>query len=94
MKIKDIVANTGNIYIKGVIKEIEVPREFNKFGKSGKVCNAILADDSGEIMLTLWNEEADKFEKGQEIEIENGYAKHYKGDLQLTTGKFGSITAK
>ena len=29
-------------------------REFEKFGKTGRVCNAIAKDATGEIKLSLW----------------------------------------
>ena len=59
MEIKDIQANQGNVDVVATIVNKEEPRTFEKFGKQGRVCNAKLSDGSGEVKLTLWNDEID-----------------------------------
>ena len=66
-------------------------REFEKFGKRGKVCTAILKDASGEVKLSLWNEQVDQVNLGDTVKITNGYVNEYQGEKQLTTGKFGKL---
>ena len=66
-------------------------REFNKFGKVGRVCNATIKDDSGTIKLTLWNDEIDTVNKGDRIKIINGYCNEFQGEIKLTAGRFGKI---
>lgn len=56
-----------------------------------KVCNAKIKDDSGEITLTLWNEEIEKVNIGNKIKIINGYVNEWQGILQLTVGRFGKL---
>lgn len=91
MEIKDLKPNAKNIDIVANIAEKESPRTFEKFGKSGRVCNAKLSDDSGEVKLTLWNDEVDMVGAGDRIHIKNGWCSEYKGELQLSAGKFGKI---
>ena len=91
MNIAEVEPNQGNIDVEGVITEKSEPREFSKFGRSGKVCSATLKDDSGEITLTLWNEEADDFKVGDKVKITNGYVKEWQGEKQLSAGKFGKL---
>ena len=91
MTIKELRAGQGNVNVQGTITEVGEIRTFNKFGRELKVANAILKDDSGTIKLTLWNDEADKYKEGNEIEIENGYVNEFQGEPQLTAGKFGKI---
>ncbi len=75
----------------GIISEISEPREFAKFGRQGKVCSAKLKDDSGEITLTLWNEQAEEFQVGDKVKVTNGFVKEWQGEKQLSAGKFGKI---
>lgn len=89
--IKDLKAKQTNVDVTGDIIEKGDVREFQKFGKSGKVCNAVLKDESGKIKLSLWNEQVDQVNKGDRIQIKNGYVNEWQGELQLTTGKFGSF---
>ena len=91
MEIKDLQIRQGNVEVIATIKSIEEPREFEKFGKPGRVANATLEDISGSIKLTLWNEQIDKVKVGDKVHITNGYVNEWQGEPQLTTGKFGQL---
>ncbi|MBI2141830.1 hypothetical protein HYU16_05430 [Candidatus Woesearchaeota archaeon] len=91
MNIKELTPRMGNVELVAEIADIGEVREFNKFGKSGRVATARLKDETGEIELSLWNEQIDQFGKGDTIKVVNGYVKEYQGEMQLTTGMKGSI---
>ncbi|HLC74997.1 MAG TPA: SOSS complex subunit B family protein [Candidatus Nanoarchaeia archaeon] len=91
MPIKDLQARQGNAEVTAALIEKGDVREFSKFGKTGRVCNATLEDESGKISLTLWNDDIDKVNAGDTVKITNGWVGEYQGELQLSTGKFGSI---
>ena len=91
MNIKELTPRMGNVELVAEIADIGEVREFNKFGKSGRVATARLKDGTGEIELSLWNEQIDQIGKGDTIKVVNGYVKEYQGEMQLTTGMKGSI---
>lgn len=91
MEIKDIEANKGNVDIVAEVVSKDEPREFEKFGKKGSVCNAKLKDDSGEVKLTLWNDDISDVEVGDKIHLQNGWCSEYQGEKQISAGKFGKI---
>ncbi|MCX6708128.1 MAG: SOSS complex subunit B family protein [Candidatus Woesearchaeota archaeon] len=91
MEVKDLQAGQGKIDMIVEIVSIEEPRTFEKFGKSGKVANAKAKDASGEITMTLWNEQVDTVKPGMKVHIINGYISEFKGEKQLGTGKFGKL---
>ena len=91
MAIKDLTAGMSNVKLEAHIADIGPVREFNKFGKSGKVASATLQDDTGKIALSLWNEQIGQFGVGDSVQIQGGYIKEWQGELQLTTGMRGSI---
>lgn len=91
MKIIEIQPGQGKIDVDLEIVSIDEPREFDKFGKKLRVANAVAKDDSGEITLSLWNEDIEKVKQGMKIKIVNGYCSEFKGEKQLSAGKFGSI---
>ncbi len=62
-------------------------REWN----GNKVCSCTARDASGECILSLWNNDVESFEEGDFIVIKNGWCKEYRGDLQVSSGKYGSI---
>ncbi|MBW2981778.1 DNA-binding protein [Candidatus Woesearchaeota archaeon] len=91
MAIKDLEVRQGNVdVVVDVIEKGEI-REFQKFGRTGRVCNAKVKDETGEIKLTLWNEQIDKINVGDKVHITNGYVSEFQGEKQLTTGKFGKL---
>lgn len=91
MQVKDLQPRQGKVELTGTISTKENPREVNKPNFSGKVCNAILQDETGEIKITLWNEQADLVNEGDTIKITNGYVGEWQGEMQLSTGKFGKL---
>ena len=91
MEVKDVQANQGNIDLVVEVVSKEEPRTFEKFGKEGRVCNAKVKDETGELKLTLWNEDVDKVNVGDKIHLENGWCSEYRDEKQLSSGKFGKI---
>jgi replication factor A1 len=91
MEIKDLKPRIGNVEVEGVVADKGDVREFDKFGKKGRVCNVTLNDDTGRVSLTLWNDDVDKVGVGDKVKIANGYVGEYNGEMQLGTGKFGKL---
>jgi replication factor A1 len=59
------------------------------------VATAIIADETGTIKLTLWNERIDQVRVNDVVKIQNGYVSSFKGEIQLNIGKFGgSLTVE
>jgi len=91
MAIKDLQARQGQVDLIAEITEKGDVRTFEKFGKSGRVCNAKIKDATGEMALTLWNEQIEQVKVGDKIHIINGWVGEWQGEKQLTTGKFGQL---
>ena len=91
MAIKDLEVRQGNVDIVVEVVEKGEVREFQKFGRTGKVCNAKIKDETGEMNLTLWNEQIDQVNVGDKVHIINGYVNEFQGEKQLTTGKLGKL---
>lgn len=92
MLITEIQSNKGGILLEGTVTEKGEVRSFTKFGKTGKVCTLKVADSSGTIKLTLWNDDSDKVALGDQIQLENGWCSEYQGEKQVSPGKFGTLT--
>ena len=91
MAIKDLQAKQGNVDLVLDVVDVGEVREFEKFGRAGKVANAIAKDETGDVKLTLWNEDIEKVKAGDKVKITNGYVSEWQGELQLGTGKFGTL---
>jgi|SRR3989344_1107348 len=91
MKVSELKPNQGKVDIEVEVKSLGEPRVFNKYGKDLKVLNAVVFDDSGEISLSLWNDDTEKVKVGDKVKISNGYVSEFNGTMQLTSGKFGKL---
>ena len=91
MKVKEIKPRQGKIDIELEIVDIGEVRQFDRFGKVGRVVNAVAKDDTGEIKLTLWNDEIDMVKVGDKVKITNGYCSEFQGEKQLSAGKYGKL---
>jgi replication factor A1 len=91
MKISDLTPGTGSVDLEAEIVGIDEPREINKMGRTLRVTNATIRDDSGTMTLVLWNDNIDKIKEGDKIIIKNAYVNTWQDKPQLTLGKFGSM---
>ncbi len=89
MNIKELSAGQGKVELQAKVVEKGDVRTFEKFGKEGTVCTAVVKDDTGSIKVSLWNEQTEQVNVGDTIKIGNGYVSEFRDELQLSTGKFG-----
>jgi hypothetical protein len=67
--IKNLVPGMRGIIVQGkVVRKYEV-REFNTGERKGKVASLMMADESGQVRLVLWNDQADIFDKLKEDDV-------------------------
>ncbi len=71
-----------------IIKK-EEPRELR--GGSLRVCNATGEDDTGTVVVTLWNADIEKVNEGNTIIIKGGWSQEYNGKMQVSSGRKGTI---
>jgi len=91
VKIRELRNGMRGVDVEGVIKSKgEVRNIVTRYGPA-RVVDAVLEDDTGEIVLTLWNENVDAVEEGDKVKIVNGYTSVFRGRLQLNIGRRGSI---
>lgn len=95
LKIENIAPNMNGVNIKGKIIRILEPREFEKNGKKGRVVNIIIGDETGNLRISLWDEQVsliDNFVNGESIKVVNGYTtKDNIGQVEIRVGKRGKI---
>ena len=95
-KISEINADSGNVnLVAKVISALNV-KEFNRNdGTIGRVVNLTVADETGTVRVTLWDDKTDLI-KNEDIKVEqtvqiNGYVKNGYSGLEVNVGKNGVI---
>lgn len=90
--ISSLLANTFGVSVRASVRQMFAPRSFEKNGRLGQTMSLIIGDDSGNIRLTLWNDQVDEArQKGLRdtsiLEIDFANVSEYRGQLQLQLAK-------
>jgi replication factor A1 len=73
------------IVSKGEAREITSRRD----GKVHSVAEALVGDETGCVLLSLWEDQISEFDESDVVEIRNGYTSLFKGYLRLNIGRHG-----
>jgi replication factor A1 len=94
LKINELRDGSRRVDIEAsVIQKSETREVRSKFtNETFRVADATIEDETGTITLTLWNEQTEQVNVGDRVKIENGYIKSFRGELQLNSGKYGTLT--
>ncbi|MCW1291719.1 MAG: OB-fold nucleic acid binding domain-containing protein [Candidatus Rehaiarchaeum fermentans] len=91
MKIEEITGEMNDVSLEGEIVSISSPTQVRtKFGTK-QVANATIKDETGEIELSLWEDQINAVSQGDRVRITGGYVKSFKGKLQVAVGRRGKI---
>ena len=61
-------------------------------GSSHQVTEALVADETGAVLLTLWDDAIGEVNVGDVYDVRNGYVRLFRGSMRLNTGRLGSLT--
>lgn len=56
-----------------------------------RVTEALVGDETGSVLLTLWDNQIDRTGVGDVLEIKNGYTSLFRGSLRLNIGRYGTV---
>ncbi|MDR1992301.1 MAG: hypothetical protein LBQ98_02205 [Nitrososphaerota archaeon] len=93
IKIEDLRVGMKKINVSAEVIEVAEPSKVHtQFRDNAVVSNAIIQDDSGQILLCLWDQQINTIHAGDCIEVKNAHVAMFKGERQLRLGKNGSIS--
>jgi replication factor A1 len=95
-KIKELRDGMKRINIQAKATEKSEPREVTSRSKDQtfKIADVTIADETGTIKLTLWNEQIEQVKVDDVVKIENGYVTSFRGEVQLNVGKYGRLSVE
>ncbi|MDP1728707.1 MAG: hypothetical protein Q8L27_00705 [archaeon] len=106
MKISGLLSGMKKINLTGKIIKLNRVAEYNKNGKSGKIGSFLLADDTSNMRVVLWDInhisliEKGVIKEGDSIEISNGDIRNNElhlggfGDIKLSQEVFTNVQSK
>ena len=91
-KVKDLTpeAKQTNVLVK-VVSIGERRTIDSKFGGSRQLAEATVGDETGTILLSLWESQIDQVQPSEVILVDNGYVSLVRGHMRLNVGKYGSF---
>jgi len=96
LKLADLKTGETGLNLKLRLMHVFSPKKFEKNGKAGILCNAIVADDTKEMRLTFWRDDVkklfdEKIERGAQIALSNVNVSSYNEQKQLSIGFGGTF---
>ena len=93
ISIDEIEEDENDKIIIGRVIEIFEPRTFERDDGEGQVRNIEIADDTGSVIVVLWNDDAKKeFELGQAIKVQNPRFRYNERTNRVDANVSGSTT--
>ena len=92
-KIGDLRAGMEHLNIKAEVLEVSQPIQIaTRFGNYTNMMNALIADETGTIKLSLLGSQIKMVSVHDAIQIENAHVAWFRGERQLRIGKHGKIS--
>ncbi len=91
MKITDLKEGPFEGEIECTIVSLEEVKKIPKFGRTLKLVNGVIEDDSGSMKIAFWNEDVGRFKEGDKIRISNGFVRNFRDELIISAGRNGNI---
>jgi replication factor A1 len=94
LKIKDLRNGMKRVDVEAKVLSKSAAREVMSRYKDEtyRVAEATVGDETGQIKLTLWNDQIEQVSENNTVKVENGYVTSFKGEIQLNVGRYGKLT--
>ena len=92
LKIEDLRNGMKKINVVAEVLETAEPAKVHtQFRDNAIVSNALIGDETGKILLCLWDQQINSVHVGDYIEVKNAHVALFKGEKQLRLGKNGAV---
>jgi replication factor A1 len=77
----------AKVISKSEIRNIAAGRD----GAAHRVSDALVADETGCVYLTLWDDNIEKIKEEDTVNVKNGYVNLFRGNIRLNIGRYGTL---
>ncbi len=93
VKIADLKPNSRKINVIARVLNVgeSVEVTSRRSGETRRLAEALIGDETGVILLTLWDDKVGAVEEGTTYIIKNAFVTVFKGSLRLNVGRYGEI---
>jgi len=92
-KVKDLSPSTKQVNLLAKVVSVGERRTIDsKFGGGTRtLCEAVVGDETGTVILSLWEGQIGQAVSGDVLQVNNGYVSLVRGRIRLNVGKYGSL---
>ncbi|MGQ9759019.1 MAG: hypothetical protein ACUVQ5_00370 [Candidatus Methanomethylicaceae archaeon] len=91
-KIEELNPASRGVDVLVKVLELNPSREVStRDGTPHSVAEALVGDETGCVLLSLWDNDIQKVQVGQTISIKNGYVSLFRGSIRLNIGRYGTM---
>lgn len=92
LKIENLRVGMKKINVSAEVLQVSEPSKVHtQFRDNAVVSNAVVGDETGKVLLCLWDQQVNSVHVGERIEVKNAHVAMFKGEKQLRLGKNGKI---
>lgn len=92
-KVKSLTPSSKNVNLIAKVVSIGEEKEITpKFGASRRLAEATVGDETGTVILTLWEDQIRSVQKDDVVYVDNGFVSLVRGHVRLNVGKYGTIS--
>ncbi len=92
-KVKDLTPTSKQVNLLAKVASLGEQREITpRYGSPRKLVEATIGDETGTVILTLWEEQVNAVQKDDVIQIDNGFVSLVRGHIRLNVGKYGTLS--
>ncbi len=92
-KIENLSPRMSNVNVIFLVIDKTEPRKIvsRRNGRTDYICDALVGDETGTVIISLWNDTIDQFEVGKTYRVRNCYTGTYREELRLKIGRYSVI---
>jgi len=95
MKVHELKPGMQHVNMEVKVLNVSKPKQVVAGrGVTHEILEVEVGDETGSIMLVLWDEKVIPLEAGDVLRIENGFVSSYRGNWRLNVGRFGKVTRR
>ena len=91
-KVKDLSPSAKQAYLVAKVVNVGERRDITtRTGQTRQLSEATVGDETGTVIMSLWDDQIDAVNEGDVLSITNGYVSLVRGHMRLNVGKYGSL---
>jgi replication factor A1 len=91
-KVKDLTPTSKQVNLLAKVVALGEQKEITpRYGSPRRLVEATIGDETGTVILTLWEDQINAVAKDDVVQIDNGFVSLVRGHVRLNVGKYGTL---